>query len=103
MLRQLITNDVITIKRHIPMHKQGNGAMVVARIAGRPDTPQVDAVREEQHPVTPDPEQQALRQLSGMPLLPSPPKRLEVQLDPDGHQPWHIAQVLYLKIEEEEV
>lgn len=103
MLRQIFTSDVATIKRHIQNHKQGNGPMVVAIIAGWSGTPQFYDVREELHPVTPRPEKPVLGQYQCPPLLPSSPKRLEVQIHPHGSQPWHIAQTLYLKIEEEGV
>jgi hypothetical protein len=100
MLRQIFTSDVSTIKRHIVNHRQGNGPAIVARIAGWAGTPQVYDVREET-PIGPSPLQQERRFLQGLPPLPPPEKRLEVQLHPYGGQPWHLAQALYLKIEEE--
>jgi hypothetical protein len=100
MLHQLFTNDVSTIKRHILNHRQGNGPMVVARIAGYAGIPQIYDVREET-PIGPSPLQRERRFQQGLPpLLPSE-KRLEVQLHPHGGQPWHLAQALYLKSEEE--
>jgi hypothetical protein len=100
MLRQLFTNDVSTIKRHILNHRQGNGPIVVARIAGWAGTPQVHDVREET-PIGPSPLQRERRFLQGLLPLPLPQKKLEVQLHPHGGQPWHLAQALYLKSEEE--
>ena len=101
MLRQLFTKDVSTIKGHIQKHRQGSGPVVVARIAGWQGMPQVHDVREEQSPVGPSQQQQERRLFEGLPPLPPPEKRLKVQLYPHGGQPWHIAQALYLKIEEE--
>ncbi|MBA2396163.1 MAG: hypothetical protein H0V70_25845 [Ktedonobacteraceae bacterium] len=100
MLRQIFTNDVSTIKRHILNHRQGNGPVVVARIAGWQGIPQVYDVREESS-IGPSQQQQERRFLQGLLPLPSPQKRLEVQLHPHGGQPWHIAQTLYLKVEGE--
>jgi hypothetical protein len=100
MLRQLFTQDLTTIKRHIQSHAQGNGPMVVARIAGWSGTPQVHDVREET-PIGPSPLQRERRFLQGLPPLPLPQNKLEVQLHPHGGQPWHLAQALYLKSEEE--
>ena len=101
MLRQILTNDVSTIKRHILNHTQGHGPMVVARIAGWPGTPQIYAVREEMYPVTSSLELQVQCQHLGLPLLPRMPKRWEVQIHPLRHQPWHIAQAFYLKTDDE--
>jgi hypothetical protein len=101
MLRQLFTKDVSTIKRHIWNHQQGNGPMVVALIAGWSGIPQVHDVREEHSPVGLSQQQQERRFVEGLPLLPPSEKKLEVQLHTHGGQPWHLAQTLYLKIEEE--
>jgi hypothetical protein len=101
MLRQIFTSDLSTIKRHILNHRQGNGPMVVATIAGWAGTPQVYDVREEISSIRPSRQQQECRFLQGLPPLPPPQKRLEVQFHPHGGQPWHLAQALYLKIEEE--
>jgi hypothetical protein len=96
MFRQLLTNDIATIKRHIQSHAQGNGPMVVARIAGRADAPQVYDVREEElHPDRPTRQQQERRFLQELPLLPSPQKRLEVQIHPHRGASWPVAQALY--------
>lgn len=102
MLRLITATDVPTIKRHIQRHKQKTGPMVVASIAGWSGTPQVYDIREELHPAGPSRQQQERRFLQRLALLPSPPRRLEVQSHPHQGHPWHIAQALYLKIEEED-
>jgi hypothetical protein len=100
MLRQLFTNDVSTIKRHILNHRQGNGPMVVARIAGYAGTSQMYDVREET-PIGPSPLQQEYCLLQRLPSLPPPERRLEVQIHPHGGQLWHLALAFYLKSGEE--
>lgn len=102
MLRLITATNVATIKRHIQRHKQGVGPMVVAHIPGWSGTPQVYDVREELHPVGPSRQQQERRFLQRLSPLPPLPRRLEVQIHPHQGHPWHIAQALYLKIEEED-
>ncbi|GCE15081.1 hypothetical protein [Tengunoibacter tsumagoiensis] len=99
MLRQLLTKDVPTIKKHI-QNQQENGPLVVARIVGFSDLLQVYDVREEMYPRSSSQKQECWL-LQGLPDGPPLPRRLEVQISPHRRLPWHIAQSIYLQTEEQ--
>lgn len=98
MLRQIFSSDLPTIRHHIQHYSHGASPRVVARIAGWPGTFQVYDVREAHTSSFPEP--QVWPPDWAFPLLSTAKKRIEVQIREIGDQDWHVAQALYLLIEE---